>query len=1101
MKKFVVYTLLLLFLWCLVCVMPVSADSDSDKLTVLLQIINDEGWNQSAVDSANDILSNKNHNAEYWNTFFSDFFLKHPFSNNLYEYLGYPVFGWFDDDVHRNLQYGLTEPLKSNILRITKDNPNLGLALQNDPQLFESMVNSKNFLDGICQRNIVDSSVKQGVFSFYKNYILTYPQYYNSAVTINPTQNRVLSTFRVDLYLSFKNVLPLTSGVKEEISNTLGLQGKYRDIFTKYSILVIDNNGLDAAQLDFIDRYISNIPREMYNFGTISVDHFIDSSFNGGGYYTGTRINIFPDKIGVSPENQFPPDISSGISEIFCSGFAHEFNHDVNEYYIKSYPVMEARKNALIEAAGANQMNYLRSMVQEGYFYTNREEFVSSIANQWFCNSSHVLDLGISRFNKGYKEPINQFIFFADVYSNGGGNTLFYNIDRNGNIIKTSVPVFRDNNGHINKILVNNILYTFTLDSAGNVNGIISTAPATITVTSPNGGESWATGSMHDITWTSTGDVGSNVKIELLKGSTVFRTLANTLNDGSCSWTLLDAEGSGSDYRVRITSSTNPAVTDTSNDYFTITSAASITVTSPNGGESWATGSTHDITWTSTGDVGSNVKIEILKAGIVYWTIANTPNDGSCSRSFSDAGGTDYRVRISSLTNPSITDSSNGYFTIMGITVTSPNGGESWVQGSQHDITWTSYGVIGYVKIDLERNGLNSQTLVTNIPANSGTFQWTIPTTLATGPDNRYRIRVSSTTNAAITDFSNSHFTIAPSGLPPTITVRSPNGGEVWIRGTTHTITWDYTGNPGSNVKISLLQRGNEVGTISSSTSIGSSGKGSYTWSINPSVSTGSNFQVRIQSISQPTVIDTSDNSFFLTPAPSTAITITSPNGGERWIQGTTHDITWTSNGGAYKIEVLKAGVVVQTLSSSTTNSVFSWTIPTGLATGSDYQIRLTFISDPTITDSSDSPFAITSGGSATIKTIAIFRPSTGYWYFDYNLDGIVDKSFRYGGSNDQIITGDWDGDGTDGIAIYRPSTGYWYFDNNLDGIVDYSFRYGGAGDQIVKGYWEGTGHDGIAIFRPSTGYWYFDYNLDGSIDKSYRYGGSTDQIIVGKWT
>ena len=60
---------------------------------------------------------------------------------------------------------------------------------------------------------------------------------------------------------------------------------------------------------------------------------------------------------------------------------------------------------------------------------------------------------------------------------------------------------------------------------------------------------------------------------------------------------------------------------------------------------------------------------------------------------------------------------------------------------------------------------------------------------------------------------------------------------------------------------------------------------------------------------------------------------------------------------------------------------------------------------------------------------IAIFRPSTGYWYFDYNLDGIVDKSFRYGSSTDQIIKGDWQGTGRDGIAIFRPSTGYWYFD------------------------------------------------------------------------
>jgi parallel beta-helix repeat protein len=129
---------------------------------------------------------------------------------------------------------------------------------------------------------------------------------------------------------------------------------------------------------------------------------------------------------------------------------------------------------------------------------------------------------------------------------------------------------------------------------------------------------------------------------------------------------------------------------------------------------------------------------------------------------------------------------------------------------------------------------------------------------------------------------------------------------------------------------------------------------------------------------------------------------------------------------------------------------------------------------------------------------IAIFRPSTGYWYFD-NLDGIVDKSFRYGGSSDRIIVGKWQGP-QDGIAIFRPSTGYWYFDSNLDGIVNKSFRFGGSTDQIIAGDWDGDGLDGIAIFRPSTGYWYFDYNLDGIVNKSFRYGGSSDRIIVGKW-
>jgi len=156
-------------------------------------------------------------------------------------------------------------------------------------------------------------------------------------------------------------------------------------------------------------------------------------------------------------------------------------------------------------------------------------------------------------------------------------------------------------------------------------------------------------------------------------------------------------------------------------------------------------------------------------------------------------------------------------------------------------------------------------------------------------------------------------------------------------------------------------------------------------------------------------------------------------------------------------------------------------------ASGSDYLLRPNYI-------------GVTSNTQNATSGIAIFRNTSGYWYFDNNLDGIINKSFRFGGSTDQIIKGDWQGTGQDGIAIFRPASGFWYFDYNLDGIIDNSFRYGGTGDQIIAGDWQGTGSDGIAIFRPASGFWYFDYNLDGTVDNSFRYGGSTDRIIAGAW-
>ena len=94
---------------------------------------------------------------------------------------------------------------------------------------------------------------------------------------------------------------------------------------------------------------------------------------------------------------------------------------------------------------------------------------------------------------------------------------------------------------------------------------------ASLTVTAPNGGQSWVRGTAHTLTWTSSGSPGANVKIELMKGSTVNRVItSSTANDGSYSWTIPSTQTIGTDYMIRITSTTSSAITDSSNSNFSI---------------------------------------------------------------------------------------------------------------------------------------------------------------------------------------------------------------------------------------------------------------------------------------------------------------------------------------------------------------------------------------------------------------------------------------------------------------------------------------------------------------------------------------------------
>jgi hypothetical protein len=96
-----------------------------------------------------------------------------------------------------------------------------------------------------------------------------------------------------------------------------------------------------------------------------------------------------------------------------------------------------------------------------------------------------------------------------------------------------------------------------------------------LTITSPNGGENLKAGTYKRIKWTYTGRIGPYVKIELLQGGTVIKTIANKAPRGSYGkgyfdWFISKKLPDGADYEIRITSTRNPAYTDMSEAPFMI---------------------------------------------------------------------------------------------------------------------------------------------------------------------------------------------------------------------------------------------------------------------------------------------------------------------------------------------------------------------------------------------------------------------------------------------------------------------------------------------------------------------------------------------------
>ena len=180
---------------------------------------------------------------------------------------------------------------------------------------------------------------------------------------------------------------------------------------------------------------------------------------------------------------------------------------------------------------------------------------------------------------------------------------------------------------------------------------------------------------------------------------------------------------------------------------------------------------------------------------------------------------------------------------------------------------------------------------------------------------------------------------------------------------------------PGTYVKIDLYKGGVLSRRITSAASMGSYGAGSYRWIIPTTQALGTDYRIVITSTTNSSYTDSSDADFEIAGVQS-ALTVTSPNGGEILARGHTQTIAWsyTSYIGNYvKIDLYKGGILNRTLSVATSAGVggigsFKWTVPTLQAQAGDYRIKVTSTSNSVHTDSSDNDFWIADAPTSPVE-------------------------------------------------------------------------------------------------------------------------------------
>ena len=129
-------------------------------------------------------------------------------------------------------------------------------------------------------------------------------------------------------------------------------------------------------------------------------------------------------------------------------------------------------------------------------------------------------------------------------------------------------------------------------------------------------------------------------------------------------------------------------------------------------------------------------------------------------------------------------------------------------------------------------------------------------------------------------------------------------------------------------------------------------------------------------------------------------------------------------------------------------------------------------------------------------QTLGFRRGRT--FYLTNSHGGPAVHTFSSGLATDRVLVGDWDGNGTDTIGLRRGTT--FYLRNTLgSGTAHVTFSSGLATDQVKGGDWNGDGRDTFALRRGTTMY-FKNTNRSGPADATFSSGLATDTWLIGDW-
>jgi len=371
------------------------------------------------------------------------------------------------------------------------------------------------------------------------------------------------------------------------------------------------------------------------------------------------------------------------------------------------------------------------------------------------------------------------------------------------------------------------------------------------------------------------------------------------------------------------------------------------TVLSPNGGETWQTNTSRTVYWNVV-YMSTQVNVLLSIDNGANWILLNsTPvmaSLGHYSFNVPSISSSQCLIKVISTNNSAWFDISDAPFTISSsplssIDLTAPTNAKLQT-GKNYSINWTA-AEVSTVNLDYTLDaGVSWNSIVSSIPANLGTYIWTVPET----PSAVCYLRISDAGNPDVYDWNDLPFTIS------SLQLINPNGGNLYQTGSHRSISWTS-----AQVGSVMLEYSPDSGTswtqiIASTTAA----YGSYSWTV--PVVASNQYLIRISDVVDSAINDNSDIVFTVA-----ALAVTYPNDiGIKLQVGRQYNLTWNQIylPGTVKLEytVGSAYIPITTGVDAFLGS-YLWTVPDTPSTSC--KIRVTSEMDALVLDTSNNNFAI----------------------------------------------------------------------------------------------------------------------------------------------